>query len=285
MVTQLRAAVQADSTAAGRILYDAFKVLADRHAFAPDFPSAEVASGILSMLIGHPGFYGVVADRDGSIVGSNFMDERSAICGLGPISVAPTEQNSGVGRRLMQDVLDRATARGSPGVRLLQAAYHNRSFCLYTSLGFQTREAMSVLQGPPLNSVIDGHHVRAAEPADLLACNMLCREVHDFDRDGEVMDAISHGQAMVVEHRGEVTGYTTGLGFFGHSIARSDLDLMALIGAATEFSGPGFILPSRNHHVLAWSLNNGFKLAMQMTSMTIGVYREPNGRYLSSVLF
>jgi GNAT superfamily N-acetyltransferase len=285
MVAQLRAAVQDDATAAGLVLYDAFKALADRHAFPPDFPSAEVAGGILRMLIDHPGFYGVVAERDGAIAGSNFMDERSVIFGVGPISVAPTQQDGGVGRRLMQDVLDRATARGAPGVRLLQAAYHNRSLCLYASLGFHTREPMSVLQGPPLNLVLDGYEVRTAELADLPACNMLCRDIHGFDRNGEVMDALQQGQARVVEHQGKVTGYTTGLGFFGHSVARTDQDLMALIGDAKEFSGPGFILPTRDHAVLVWCLDRGLKLVMQMTYMTIGVYREPQGRYTPSVLF
>jgi GNAT superfamily N-acetyltransferase len=284
MVAQLRAAVHDDASAAGAVLYDAFKALADRHAFPPDFPSAEVAGGILGMLIHHPGFYGVVAERDGTIVGSNFMDERSTVFGIGPISVAPSDQNGGVGRRLMQDVLDRATARGAPGVRLLQAAYHNRSLCLYTSLGFHTREPMSVLQGPPLAMGLDGYEVRTAVPADLPTCNALCRTVHGFDRSAEVSDAIGQGQAKVVEHLGEVTGYTTGLGFFGHSIARSDPGLMALIGSATEFSGPGFILPTRNHHVLAWCLDKGCKLVMQMTYMTIGVYHEPDGRYMPSVL-
>ena len=104
----------------------------------------------MGMLSAHPGFYGVVAERGGEIVGSNFMDERSIVFGIGPISVDPSAQNAGVGRRLMQDALDRAAARNAPGVRLLQAAYHNRSLCLYSSLGFQTREPLSVMQGPPL---------------------------------------------------------------------------------------------------------------------------------------
>ena len=45
--------------------------------FRRDFPSPEVATGLASMLIGDPGFYGVVAEEAGTIVGSNFMDERS----------------------------------------------------------------------------------------------------------------------------------------------------------------------------------------------------------------
>jgi predicted N-acetyltransferase YhbS len=76
------------------------------------------------MMIDHPGFYGVVAERDGKVIGSNFLDERSTIVGIGPITVDPTVQNQGVGRRLMQAVIDRAASRGVPGVRLCQATFH-----------------------------------------------------------------------------------------------------------------------------------------------------------------
>src|SRR2546425_2480673 len=101
-------------------------------------------------MLAHPGFYGVVAERDGRIVGSNFLDERSAIAGVGPITVAPEAQDARVGRQLMDAVLDRANEKGFPGVRLLQAAYHNRSLSLYAKLGFEVREPIVTLQGAPV---------------------------------------------------------------------------------------------------------------------------------------
>ena len=54
------------------------------------------------MLIAHLGFYGLVAEEDGQIVGSNFMDQRSPIGGIGPISVDPAAQNRRADRSLMQ---------------------------------------------------------------------------------------------------------------------------------------------------------------------------------------
>jgi hypothetical protein len=42
---------------------------------------------------------------------------------------------------------------------------------------------------------------------------------------------------------------------------------MALIGAAPEFGGPGFMLPTRNHEVFKWCLDAGLKLVFQMTLM------------------
>src|SRR4051794_27534116 len=146
----LRPGMASDAPACGTICYEAFKAIGMAHNFPPDFPSPEVASGLLLMLLTHPHFYSVVAEVEGRIVGSNFLDERSCIAGLGPITVHPTAQNRGIGGRLMEDVLDRAMRQKAAGVRLLQAGFHNRSLCLYTKLDFRTREPVSILQGSPL---------------------------------------------------------------------------------------------------------------------------------------
>jgi predicted N-acetyltransferase YhbS len=281
----LRPGTAADATACGTICYEAFKSVCTAHNFPPDFPSPEVASGLLSMLLAHPGFYSVVAETEGRILGSNFLDERSCIVGVGPITVDPTGQNRGVGARLMQDVLDRAAQRQAPGVRLLQSSFHNRSLCLYTKLGFRTREPISILQGEPLGRKFPGYEVRSATTADVAACNRICHQVHGFDREVELRDAIDQKTASVVEHLGRITGYTTGIAFFAHSVAETNQGLMALIGAAPEFAGPGFLLPTRNHEVFKWCLEAGLTLVFQMTLMTIGLYNEPNGPYMPSVAF
>ena len=51
--------------------------------------NAEIATHLLSVMIASPGFYGVVAELDGKIAGSNFLDERGPISGVGPITVDP----------------------------------------------------------------------------------------------------------------------------------------------------------------------------------------------------
>jgi hypothetical protein len=237
------------------------------------------------MMIDHPGFYGVVAERDGKVIGSNFLDERTTIVGIGPITVDPTVQNQGVGRRLMQAVIDRAASRGVPGVRLCQATFHRRSLCLYTTLGFRTRELLSCMNGPPLKRTLPGFHVRVATLTNLAACNALCFDVHGFERGGELNEAIEQGTATVVERDGQITGYATQIGFFAHSVAKSNADLIALIAAASEFTGPGFLLPTRNYEVFAWCLANGLRLQYPMTYMTTGLYSEPVGAYLVCVLF
>lgn len=281
----LRPGDLSDAAACGVVCYEAFSDIAGRHGFPPDFPSAEIATGLMSMLLSHPGFYSVVAELDGEIVGSNFLDERSPVIGLGPITVSPGIQNRRVGRLLMEAALDRVRDREAPGVRLLQAVYHGRSLALYARLGFQLRETLATMQGPPIGMTLPGHHVRPAREADLEACNRLCTFVHGHHRSGEVKDAIDQGTAMVVEHMERITGYATDLAFFAHAVAETDRDLMALIGAARAFGGPGILVPLRNAAMFRWCLDHGLKVVQVMTLMTMGLYSEPRGAYLPSVLY
>ncbi len=185
----------------------------------------------------------------------------------------------------MQALMDHATTTNVTGIRLVQAAYHNRSLCLYTRLGFQVREPMSILQGPPLNAGFAGYSVRLATMPDSAACNLLCQRVHGLDRGRELNDAIVQNTASVVEHLGRITGYATGIGFPFHAVTETNRDLKALIGAARSFSGPGFLLPTRNHEVFAWCLENGLRLVMQTTLMSVGLYNEPAGAYLASIWY
>jgi len=171
MALIVRAGTPTDAEPCGRICYEAFcKINTDHH---------------------FPRFYVVVAECDGRIIGSNAVDERSTSAGIGPITVDPQTQNAGVGRQLMQHLLDRAAARRVPGVRLVQAAFHNRSLALYTSLGFASREPLSCMQGPALHVQLPGYAVRPATPGDRDACNQVCLGVHGHTRDGEVREAIS----------------------------------------------------------------------------------------------
>jgi predicted N-acetyltransferase YhbS len=214
MSATIRRAIPRDLAAVAPVLYSAFKSISDQYRFPPDFESPEAAHGVASLLLNHPKFYGVVAEDAGRLLGSNFIDLRSPTVGLGPISVDPTVQNKGVGRQLMLAAMGEARRRSCAGIRLVQLAYHNRSLCLYTTLGFHSRYPLSIMQGKPLGQRIAGYEVRQAVTADTDACNALCRRVHGFDRDQEVAESIGQNSLMVIEHLGSISGYTNGVGFF-----------------------------------------------------------------------
>jgi predicted N-acetyltransferase YhbS len=281
----IRRASPENAAVCGRICFEAFRRINQSHGFPCDFKDAESAAGALAVMFSDAGFYCVVAECDGRVVGSNCLDERCEIFGVGPITVAPTMQNRGVGRLLMHAVLDRARERGAAGVRLVQAAFHGRSLSLYASLGFEVREPLVCMQARTARTPVAGCTVRAAVADDVEQCNRICRFVHHFDRGGELSEAIRQSTALVVVREGRVTGYATALAFFGHAAAATNLDLRALIASAESFGGPGILVPSRNSDLLQWCLANGMRVTQPMTLMSRGAYAEPAGAWLPSVLF
>src|ERR1700753_645864 len=89
----IRIATPDDAAACGKICYDAFAAISNAHNFPPDLPSADAAGGLMGALFSAPGFYCVVAETGGRIVGSNCLDERAMIHGIGPITIDPGAQN------------------------------------------------------------------------------------------------------------------------------------------------------------------------------------------------
>lgn len=285
MTVTIRLATPADAARAGAICFEAFDAISGAHRFPADFPDTGVAVGLIEHLIGRPDVHAVAAEMDGRLVGSNFLLKAGPVAGVGPITVDPSVQNASVGRRLMQAVLDHAQEQGLAGVRLLQAAYHLRSLSLYTKLGFVAREPVATMQGTPIRAAVDGFRVRVAGEADVEPAAALCRRVHGHDRSSEFREAIMRGAGSVVERDGRITGYTTGIGYFGHAVGETTPDVMALIASATTFAGPGLLVPIRDAVLFRWCLDRGLRVTQPMTLMSLGLYNEPQGTFLPSVLF
>ncbi len=283
--TRIRMAQTSDVAECGRICYEAFTTLNRHHNFPPDFPKPEMANQILSWMFSHEKFYCVVAELNGKIVGSNCLDERCEIAGVGPITVDPSAQNSSVGRRLMRAVMDRAIEQKASGIRLVQAAFHNRSLSLYTKLGFDPKEPLSVMNGTPIRKTPAHYTVRAVTNADLDACDALCLRIHGHKRRNELLDGIAMGTARLAEFDGRIVAYASAIGFFGHAVAQNTRDLQALISSAEEILGPGILVPTRNAALFRWCLEQGLRVIEPMTLMSAGFYNEPAGAFFPSITF
>lgn len=285
----IRRAQPEDHDVLSTICFEAFADINRRHGFPPDFPELPAAEAMMTVALNAPFVYGVVAELDGRPIGSNFIWETGSIFGVGPITVDPSVQQKAVGRRLMSAVLDRAAEQKAAGVRLLQAAFNTTSMSLYTKLGFDVREPIACLQGPVPRVVIPAHEARPATRDDLDACADVCRRVHGHDRTGELAAGIEQQTACVVEQVGRIVGYTTGVGFFGHTVALSNDGLKALIAATPTptpaIAGPGLLLPTRNGELFRWCLANGLRMVLPMSLMSLGLYNEPRGAFLPSILF
>jgi predicted N-acetyltransferase YhbS len=281
----VREATPEDGEDCGRIFYDAFESIATRHNLPVEPASREFTRYMVGQMLANDGFVGLVAERGGEVLGSAFVDERTVIAGIGPVTIDPAEQDVGAGRALMEALLQRERHRGAAGVRLVQTAYHYRSLALYIKLGFVVREPLSVLQGIPPVLSVPGLGVRPAVEQDLASCNQLCARVHGHDRGGELRDAIAAGTANVVERPGGICGYATGFGYGWHAVAETNEHLIALIGSAQTFMGLGILVPTRNTQLVRWCLGYGLKLVQQSTLMTTGLYNEPSGAWLPSIAY
>jgi GNAT superfamily N-acetyltransferase len=279
-----RSATEKDAERLGTIVYKAFYKISTDHNFPPDFPNSDVGIGLAAMMIGRNDVFSVVAEN-GKVLGSNFLWEADEIDGVGPITVDPDAQNSSIGRELMERVIARSDEKAKAGIRLVQAAFHNRSLALYTKLGFDVVEPLSAVNGKPFTADIAGRSVRQLTSQDVEASDKLCIASHGISRKHEIAGAAAAGSGLVVEFEGKISGYATVLGLFGHAVAATNDDLKALIGSGREIAGSGILLPTRNGEVLRWCLENGLRIIMPMSLMAKGFYQTPRTPFMPSILY
>ncbi|HEY7078334.1 MAG TPA: GNAT family N-acetyltransferase [Nitrososphaeraceae archaeon] len=287
MSLSIRPIEQKDVESCGKIGYEAHKTISSAHGYPSEQPSEEFGIGLIKMLIGSPNSWGVLAERQDKILGSIFLHKfpPSPVAVIGPLTVHPTAEGGGIGRKLMDAALIQAHRQNHDQIRLVQSPSHIRSFVLYTKCGFILREPLFLMQGQPLKS---GNN-RGARPVldenDISMCNDLCTSAYGFSRDMELRQAIDQGVALMTEQDGDVIGYAAGIGILCHAVAKSNEDLKALIGHASTILGPGFLVPARNHEIIKWLLENGFKIGWPANLMTIGPYQEPRLPFLPSLAY
>ena len=286
---RLRGIEPGDHEVTARIAYEAFAGIHDRHRFPRDFPTLDVARGLVGAFSAHPSIWGVVAESEGRVVGSNFLDERGPVRGVGPITVDPEAQSAGVGRLLMEAVIERGAR--ADGIRLLQDSFNTASLALYASLGFRVEEPVALLAGTPSARPRRGVEVRPLCEDDIPACEELCVYVHGFERTRELADALeSPGLSPYVALReGRIVAYAATLHEFGaaHAVAESEDDLSSLIAGSVSPVGPpaSFLLPLHQHDLLRWCLAAGLRIVKPMNYMVMGRYRRPQGAWIPSVLY
>ena len=288
MSMSIRPINQDDAEICGKIGFEAHRTISSTHGYPSEQPSAEFAIGLIRMLLGNPNSWGTLVERDNEILGSIFLHvfPPSPVAAIGPLTVHPSAEG-GVGRALMDAALDEAKKRKYEQVRLVQSPSHTRSFVLYTKTGFILREPLFLMQGAALaaRNPQKGYNVCSASNDDIERCNELCASVHGFVRDMELRQAIAQGVGAVVERDGKITGYSAGIGLLCHSVARTNEDLMALIGNAPVILGPGFLVPGRNHDLLTWLLHSGFSIGWPANLMSVGKYQEPMSPFLPSLAY
>lgn len=288
MNLEIRPAIPADVETCGRIIYESFKKFSDQHGFPCDFTSVKATIQLASFFILNSSVFCVVAENDGSIVGCNFLHEGHPIRSVGPLCVDPDSQSRGVGRRLMETVLDRA--QGSLGIRLVQETSNIISTSLYISMGFEIKDSLFLIKGRPKTPVcmpgIDNHPLTLRE---VKLCADICSEVCGFERTQEVENAIKYFSPFVAMRGSHLISYSSSMTSWmtNHCVAKTEEDMKALISGVGKLTSEplSFLLPARRAELFRWCLQEGFRVVKPLTLMSINQYIEPKGVYFPSAGF
>ncbi len=271
----------------GRIAYEAFKDISDRHHFPSDFASAAFGRMLLGMLVQSENYFGVAALWSGQPAGSNFLLTSDAVGGLGPITVEVSLQGQGVGRALMQNVVDHARESGIEMVRLLQDSFNMTSLALYASLGFDTKAPVALMIPEP--ALVPDETVRPLVEADLDAVEEISQRVYKVSRRNEVAGFVQGGpfRPFVRERSGGITGYII-LGMGGHGVAETEDDMVALVAQAARQIPADFhrvLCPLTEGVLYRKLLAAGCRNVKVLNLMALGPYEEPDGIWLPSILY
>ncbi len=266
-----------------RICFEAFGQLHDLHHVPRDFSERVVAEKVIGFFVLRPEFHGVAALVDGRLAGSNFLSAMDEVGGIGPITVAPGCQGSGVGRGLMERILDRAAALKLREVRLVQEAINTTSLSLYASLGFSTREPLGLMTIQPAPKPDPA--IRLATADDLPQLADLSKRFYGVDRSRELALWIAVDcKVLIREKRDKAVGYFMP-GKFGHGAAHVVEDMLALIGEAGRLVPADiatFLCPLRNTHLHQKALRAGHRLLKVLNYMTRGPFEPARGVWAPS---
>jgi len=268
----------------GRICYEAFSTLQDRHGYPRDFPDVDTGRMVISHVTTRTDYTGVTAVLDGTIVGSNYLLHSDSVSGVGPITVDPKVQTRGIGRALMSWVIDEVRRRGIRQTRLFQEAINTTSLSLYASLGFAWRDSAVLMRTKPSNA--DDPAIRPLTPDDLGQVEVLSKKTYGFSRAGDSAELLkAKFPGFIREKNGQAVGYFI-CSLFGHAGAESDDDLLALAGHAARHVPPPFqvfICPLSNDALYRRAMAAGHRTVKVLSYMSLGEFVPPRGAFLPSI--
>jgi len=180
---------------------------------------------------------GFVAEENGVVIGTAFCWKFGAdYASLGHVIVSSEHQGRGIGRKLMEIVLEELGAR----ITFLHATQAGQP--LYEKLGFNVCGLLGQYQGSANTTFpvafLDGERLRPATAGDFPELIALASRASGLERSAILATLLMRGESVVLERGREIVGFSTLRRFGrGHVIgpvaaqrSRDDLRARALIG-------------------------------------------------------
>lgn len=239
---------------------------------------------IIGQVVQRPDYTGVMAVLDGEVVGSNFLCFADEIAGVGPITVDPKVQSKGIGRALMQWVIDEARRREIKQTRLFQEAINITSLSLYTALGFDWRDSAVLMQATPAEE--EDPEVRPITAEDLPVIADLSRLAYGFSRAGDAAQLLAFQVPGFLKFRGGKPVAYLFATLFGHAGAETDEDLLGLASQAARHLPPPvakYICPMARTGLFRKAMAVGHRTGKVLSYMSLGDYTPPTGAHFPSI--
>lgn len=211
----------------------------------------------LGFYVAHPRTHPVVAEIDGTIVGTSTAIHNGSVGWIGLVFVSPSVRGHGLGRKLTDVALERLRALGCRSI-LLVATELGRP--IYDRLGFVEVGKYLTLRGPNLADRPSDPRLRALNEHDLNAASQLDALATAEDRSSTI-HALRTG--WVIHDGGTVQGYAVRTPWgYGPAIASQPGYGALLVDALRAQSEEPLLhltIPAENGAALAYLREAGFE--------------------------
>ncbi len=240
---RVRPMTRQDLARVGEILFDAFTAGAARHGYEPSIRSREQGISWAWAILRHGPKVLLIAEKDDHAVGITCLNPRGKHAGVGPVAVDPVYQGRGVGRQLMNALLERAA--GLESVRLFQESFNPASRALYDSFGFvPVAELLDLYRAPGAQTKAEPDDaISKISRKDLQELHAYDIEASRLDRRTDLMYYATWGELFVMRRKSLIRGFLaclpgSGSVQLGPLLAESEEDALRLFRhASSAFCG------------------------------------------------
>lgn len=285
--TVIRDMARTDTDLVGEVLFRAFNAVAERHGYPPKLLSMREAAAWAGTIARHGPHVLVVAQQESRIAGICCLHPRGEHGGIGPVAVDPAFQGRGIGKAMMQAVLDRAP--GLASVRLYQEAYNSASFALYYAMGFlPVADLVDMTAAPETGGEGPAGEIGEASKDDLDACLNYDGPRSRYDRRPDLAFFLRWGKIFVSRKNGRICGMLACLPGpasvqFGPLVADGEREAQRLFRHARAVYGNRSCqtrVQARDRSLIGMLRGLGFRISCLDLLMVRGAWRP--GRYVEA---